>query len=207
MTQKPKWTPDFDQTLKIIATLAAVAVPIVVAILGAVINSSIGKAQVQADYVGLVVEILARPIPEDEDAQKSDQALREWAVDVLAQNSPVTLEEDLQALLKQGAVNLQPITFNAGALLNPGSFTLPTALPEGCTVTNDEVVSVYGSALSFPLPAGELAPGTRPATLRQSSGAITYYRTEEGWVRSSDVTASGCGFAFRFPVPTTTTAP
>ena len=95
-----KWTP----------TVSVIAIPIVILVLGAIINRSISDAELEADYVAVAVDILSadRPLSEDTVELEADVALRRWAVDVLELNTPVAMSAELKTSLRQGDVTLQP---------------------------------------------------------------------------------------------------
>lgn len=66
--------------------------------------------QLQTEYVQIAIEVLSVPPQDQEGAttvqRDADQALREWAVGVLASTSPVPLSDELQAALRQGETAL-----------------------------------------------------------------------------------------------------
>jgi hypothetical protein len=96
--------------------LGAIAVPIVVGVVGSSINQSIEQRAVDAEYVYLAVGILSTPIPEarvvgvgdpshetvDKEIQR-DRTLREWAVRILEASSPIKLDERSAESLGEGS--------------------------------------------------------------------------------------------------------
>lgn len=73
------------------------AVPIVVAIIGSQIQSSISNEGIKKDYVQMAIKILA-----EEPKNGDHEDLRKWAIDILAKNSPVPFTA---ALKKQLSTN------------------------------------------------------------------------------------------------------
>jgi len=80
---------DFDKRLerwKSIATIAsAVAIPVVLALVGYALQSRVADEGIKKDYVQIAINILK------EDPSRQDQSLREWAIEVVDRNSPVPL--------------------------------------------------------------------------------------------------------------------
>lgn len=89
--------PDWERTARI---MSLVAIPVVLAIIGAAIQATLGKSTVSRDYVQLAVSILTA------DKTKTPQDLRDWAVDLLDENSPVKFSKDVAARLKGGEIAL-----------------------------------------------------------------------------------------------------
>ena len=83
-----------DRAEQLARLLSLVALPVVLAVLAAVLNT---RQVLTHDYIELATSILKEP-------EKSDmtQALREWAVDVLNQDAPVKFSDDLVNKLKTG---------------------------------------------------------------------------------------------------------
>jgi hypothetical protein len=97
--------------------LAALAIPIVLAIGGWVVQQRVQTQTVSKDYVQLAVSILREP-----DASKVTPELREWAVDLLNAYSAVKLGSGVSDRLKSGATVLPPLeTFSA----NPSAALTP----------------------------------------------------------------------------------
>lgn len=70
------------------------AVPIVVAIIGSKIQSSISTESIKKDYVQMAIQILA-----EEPKNGDHEAVRKWAIDILAKNSPVPFTAALKKQL------------------------------------------------------------------------------------------------------------
>jgi hypothetical protein len=91
---------------KISRILSVAAIPVVLGIGGLIIQRQLQKQTVGAAYVNLAVTILENP-----DRSKVPGELREWAVDLLNDNSPTKLNSKAADSLKSGAVTL-PTSFN-----------------------------------------------------------------------------------------------
>jgi hypothetical protein len=85
-----------EQVSKIISALA---IPIVLAVVGATIQERIGERSLSKDYVTLAVSILQNSKPSD-----SNDLLRDWAVRLISSNSPISFPEELKDQLKSGSV-------------------------------------------------------------------------------------------------------
>ncbi|KAA3612167.1 MAG: hypothetical protein DWQ05_19385 [Calditrichaeota bacterium] len=90
-----------DELEKIAKTLSLVAIPIIIAILGYVFQQSLKEKDVSKDYVELAIKILT-----ETDQSKIDPSIRSWAVDLLNQNSPTELPDEVSVKLKTGDVSL-----------------------------------------------------------------------------------------------------
>lgn len=93
---KPASTaPDWERTARI---LSLVAIPVVLAIIGATIQATLGRSTVSRDYVQLAVSVLTA------EKSKTPQELRDWAVDLLNENSPTKFSSEVAARLKGGEI-------------------------------------------------------------------------------------------------------
>jgi len=88
---------------KIVRIIHLVAIPIVVAVIGVIIQNSVAKMETQQEYVKLAIQLLTMPV------DQLDPGLRAWAVDVLQKNSPVPLSRELIQRLKSGEIILDKI--------------------------------------------------------------------------------------------------
>lgn len=88
-------TPDWERPARI---LSLVAIPVVLAVIGGVIQEKIGRSAVNRDYVQLAVTVLTA------DKTKTPQELRNWAVDLLNENSPTKFSPDVASRLKGGEI-------------------------------------------------------------------------------------------------------
>jgi WD40 repeat protein len=80
--------------------LAAIAIPIGLAIGGWYIQNQLSKQAVSKDYVALAVSILQKPKVD------TDSDIRSWAVDLLNENSPTKFSPQTVQRLKSGALDL-----------------------------------------------------------------------------------------------------
>jgi len=92
-----KW----DEWEKIAKTLSLVAIPLILAILGYVVQKELKEKDVSKDYVELAITILTKT-----EQSKVDPSIRSWAVDLLNQNSPTKFSEDVSRRLKAGDISL-----------------------------------------------------------------------------------------------------
>src|SRR3954471_21391160 len=83
--------------------LSSIAIPIVIAIGGWWIQSSVTQQSINKDYVSLAISILQRPKGDVE------QDLRTWAVELLASYAPVRFSPETVERLKKGSLNLSSI--------------------------------------------------------------------------------------------------
>ena len=84
-------------------TVSALAIPIVIAIGGWLIQQSISTQSVNKDYVTLALSILEKP------KSQVDPSIRAWAVDLLNKASPLSLPASAIVSLKAGSVNLSAL--------------------------------------------------------------------------------------------------
>lgn len=104
--------------------LAAISVPLLIAIGGYVVQTSVSEAQASVQYVSLAISILKEP------AKTRDEPLRAWAVNLLQENSPTKLTPELVTKLKSGDV-----TFAGLALSLSGTAAASVAAEGVVTVT------------------------------------------------------------------------
>lgn len=87
--------------LQAYSTIAAsIAVPILIAFFGWMLQSQSASESVRKDYVQMAVNILSREV-DDEDAE-----LREWAAKLLEESSPVPFPRQLRSNLASGTVSI-----------------------------------------------------------------------------------------------------
>jgi WD40 repeat protein len=85
---------DWERTARI---ASLVAIPVVLAIIGAFIQAALTRSTVSRDYVQLAVSVLT-------DKTKNPPELRSWAVDLLNENSPVKFSKEVADRLKGGEI-------------------------------------------------------------------------------------------------------
>ena len=96
----------FEQLAKI---GSLVAIPVLLAVGGWYIQDALSRRSVNKDYVQLAVSILT------ESDEKVDPGLREWAVELLNENSPTKFEPTVAKRLSQGQLSL-PLPASASPL-------------------------------------------------------------------------------------------
>jgi hypothetical protein len=90
-------------TIKDVAVITgAIGTPVVVAIIGVIVQRSVARAGLQKDYVQLALEILREEPP------KTSKEMRQWAVDVLERFSPVAISAPLKVSLAAGGALRRP---------------------------------------------------------------------------------------------------
>ena len=90
-------TSKWDALERASKTLSIAAIPIVLAVVGVITQHQLQNQTVGRDYVQLAVSILQEP-----DRKKFTPTLRAWAVDLLNDNSPTKLSQDVIKELKSG---------------------------------------------------------------------------------------------------------
>jgi hypothetical protein len=80
---------------KWIQVLSVAAIPVVIAVVGAVYQNSQKQQDVRRDYVQLALSILR-------DKDVKDPQLREWAINLLNRSAPLPMPEGVAANLKSG---------------------------------------------------------------------------------------------------------
>lgn len=88
---------------KVSKTLSIAAIPIVLAIVGWMIQKRLQDQTLRRDYVQLAVTVLKEPA--------SSQDMKNWAVDLLSANSPVPFSREIQVDLSTGKIQI-PATFD-----------------------------------------------------------------------------------------------
>ncbi|MEZ2354442.1 hypothetical protein [Caballeronia sp. RCC_10] len=117
---------------KIARVLSLIAIPVVIAIVGWIIQNRLSQQSLSQEYVKLAVAVLEKPR-----GSEAPAGLRDWAVDLLNQNSPTKFGADTIRQLKSGEINLSGAIGNLVATMkNNGAFAVS---PDGKTVaTVDE---------------------------------------------------------------------
>src|SRR5215471_4668723 len=103
-----------DAIERISRTASIAAIPVVLAIGGWIIQRQLQNQTVSRDYVQLALTILQSP-----DQSKVPPELREWAVDLLNENSPTKLNAKAIRTLKSGEITLPSFRFVPSAALTP----------------------------------------------------------------------------------------
>jgi hypothetical protein len=87
----------WDSIERVSKILSIAAIPIVLAVIGFIVQGRLQNQTVQRDYVTLAVSILQEP-----DKSKAPPEMKQWAADLLNQNSPTKLPRQLLANLQSG---------------------------------------------------------------------------------------------------------
>lgn len=120
---KPASTrPDWERTARI---ASLVAIPVVIAIIGGLIQETLSRSTVSRDYVQLAVSVLTA------DKNKTPQELRSWAVDLLNENSPVKFSKEVADRLKGGEIEFPGSLAAILSTANRGSMAVS---PDGKSV-------------------------------------------------------------------------
>ena len=93
---------NLERTKNIATIFSAIAIPIVLTIAGYFIQRQITNESLKKDYVGIAASILK------EDSKKQEPELREWAVKVLDDNSPVPFSKKAKEGLLSGTYIVVP---------------------------------------------------------------------------------------------------
>lgn len=183
---KRKKKEGLPKTVWQIATI--LLVPVVIALLGGMINWSIAHYSGRQKSVELAVSILREPLQEDE--KKGDLLpLRDWAVDVVNKLSEVPFSEDAAKLLRTGQRTLPPpevlyppvdgycevtlriakigdlVTFSAFGHAGNNLYVYSWSGDDGLVSHNRTVIVRYHT------------PGRKEATVRITSNGQNVYRT------------------------------
>lgn len=103
-----------------------IAVPIVLSVIGLVVNSNTQDKTVKQQYVKLATEILSESALSEGQSLTNDQAdLREWATRLLSETSPVPLPDSLEIAFARGGVSLRPPDEVRLGRAESGTFEIP----------------------------------------------------------------------------------
>ena len=87
-------TDRLEHWKQITQIVSAIAVPVVLAILGYFVQGSLADAGLKKDYVQMALTVLK------EEPSKENEQLRKWAISILDKNSPVPLSKSLKSQLE-----------------------------------------------------------------------------------------------------------
>jgi len=96
----PNSLDPWERRERIAKLLSLIAIPVVLAMGGWLIQNSLADRNVSQEYVKLAVTILKEP------KDKTDNLLRPWAADLLNQNSPTKFSPEVLQALKEGQATL-----------------------------------------------------------------------------------------------------
>jgi hypothetical protein len=102
MKREPVGTLKLKRIQMISTIVATIAVPVLIAFFGWLIQSRIADQSVQRDYVQMALSVLSKP------ATEKDQALRAWAVKVLSKSSPVPFSAKVEHRLESAPIYFVP---------------------------------------------------------------------------------------------------
>jgi hypothetical protein len=139
-----------DAIERISRTASIAAIPVVLAIGGWIIQRQLQNQTVSRDYVQLALTILQSP-----DQSKVPPELREWAVDLLNDNSPTKLNAKAVTNLKSGTVTLPSFSFVPSSSLTS---ELKTELESSLTSFRSYMAKLGFSIEPRPISV-EIAPG------------------------------------------------
>jgi hypothetical protein len=115
------------KALLISQIFAMVAIPVILAIVGYFLQNNLQGEQIKRDYVSLAIQILA---PSEKDKPEAPLQLREWAVNLLDDSSPVRLSNiQKTSIVHQGLG--RPITRKQITVSVPFDSVGPTKYYEG----------------------------------------------------------------------------
>ncbi len=121
--------------IQLITSIASsIAVPILIAVFGWIVQAKISAEGARKDYVQIAVGILT------DKTVKSDEGLRKWAAAVLDKTAPVAFSEDVRTKLEKGELTITKLYFPdpPRELMEP---PLPlTPLPKEDNVTNRDLL-------------------------------------------------------------------
>src|SRR5215831_11199011 len=103
-----------DAAERLSRTLSIAAIPVVIAIGGWLIQRQLQDQSIRRDYVQLAVSILQSPDP-----SKVPQEIRDWAVELLNENSSTKLSAEAIAYLRSGKTTLAGFSFVQSPALTP----------------------------------------------------------------------------------------
>jgi len=135
----------FDWLERIFRLLAAVAIPVVLALGGWWVQAQLAKNVAKQEYVKIAVSILTVKMDD------KNQPLRDWAVNLLNEHSSVKLTPEAIAKLKSGEVNLPYLADEAGRTLSD---------ERGMPITADSAVVTADVAARLKAEATNMGSGT-----------------------------------------------
>lgn len=86
-------TDRLESWKQIAQIISALAIPLVLALIGFYVQRSLAESGLKKDYVQMALSVLSEP------PTKQNEQLRKWAIAVLDKNSPVTIPIELKSQL------------------------------------------------------------------------------------------------------------
>jgi hypothetical protein len=151
-----------DKTEKLSRMLSIGAIPVILALGGWFIQRQLQNQSIRRDYVQLALTILQNP-----DTAKVPPELREWAADLLNENSPTKLKAEALSRLKSGVLTLPSFNFVPGGALTP---QLKQALEASL-----EAFKWYAAGLGFEVPAGPIDVKIPPGSAAAGAGWVAVW--------------------------------
>lgn len=93
-------TEKLSRTAAVVSIVSSIAVPLVIAVFGWVVQDRLSRQVVDKDYAQMAVTILS------DSSTKDDRELRAWAVAVIDETAPLKLSAGLETSLTSGARTL-----------------------------------------------------------------------------------------------------
>jgi hypothetical protein len=158
-TREPSMTPDnWLATAEQFSRMVSIAaIPLVLGVGGWLIQRQLQDQSIRRDYVQLALTLLQNP-----DTSKVPPEIREWAVDLLNENSPTKLNIQALKSLKSGSVTLPSFSFVPSSALTPAlKQTLEKLL---------ENFKKYLVMLGFAVPSETITVAISPGTVIESGG-------------------------------------
>jgi tetratricopeptide (TPR) repeat protein len=137
--------------------LSLLAIPVVLAVVGWLVQDKLATRTVSKDYVQLAVSILSQP-----KKSEIDPALSDWAVELLNENSPVKFSKEVATQLRSGAVTLpgeqaENLRALASSYAKSGNYTKALAtLQESLAIQEKEFGSNHPAVANSLLNLGTL---------------------------------------------------
>lgn len=165
-----------DNAEKISRMLSIAAIPVVLGVGGWWIQRQLQDQTIRRDYVQLSVSILQNPDP-----SKVPPEIRDWAVDLLNENSPTKLNAQAIQNLKSGAITLAGFNFVPSDALTPD---LQRSLENSL-----QSFKAYMVQLGFVVPPDTISVKISPGTVVKGQGVAFWDpRTHEITVASAFAT-------------------
>jgi WD40 repeat protein len=184
-TRKKSESPQFDieKTAKI---LSLVAIPLVIALFGWMIQNQLSQRSLSQEYVKLAVSILQSPKSSEVPA-----GLRDWAVDLLNENSPTKFSPETVRQLKAGDINLAGVlntilaiaSKGGGIAVSPDGSTVVTGQDDGTVAIWDIRTGILKQKLSgqnAPISAVIFSPDAKMLFSGDSDGSVSKWDVATG---------------------------
>jgi hypothetical protein len=153
-----------DTIEKVSRMLSIAAIPVAIAVGGWLIQRQLQDQTIRRDYVQLALSILQNPDP-----SKVPPEIREWAVDLLNENSPTKLNAQAIANLKSGKVTLSGFSFVPSSALTPElQQNLESSLQN---------FKAYLTKLGFSVPPDTITVKITPGTIVNNQGVALWEPT------------------------------